>query len=85
MLRNFTKGYGDGQKAFRLAEYIYLSYGSKGFQDKEHAKKIYGLFVDELVRQGTLHVNCFSSIHYEASEILFGFFLNEDYLPLPES
>ena len=41
------------------------------FQDKEHAKKIYGLFVDELVRQGTLHVNCFSSIHYEASEILF--------------
>lgn len=41
------------------------------FKDKEHAKKIYGLFVDELVRQGTLHVNCFPSIHYEASEILF--------------
>lgn len=41
------------------------------FRDREHAKEIYGLFVDELVRQGTLHVNCFSSIHYEASEILF--------------
>jgi guanine deaminase len=41
------------------------------FKDVDHAKKIYTLFVDELIRQGTLHVNCFPSIHYEASEILF--------------
>ncbi len=41
------------------------------FRDKEHARKIYSLFADELIRQGTLHVNCFSSIHYDASEILF--------------
>lgn len=41
------------------------------FKDKEHARKIYTLFVDELIRQGTLHVNCFPSIHYEASEILY--------------
>ncbi len=41
------------------------------FKDKDHARKVYSLFVDELLRQGTLHVNCFPSIHYEASEILF--------------
>lgn len=41
------------------------------FNDKGHAKKIYSAFVDELLRNGTLHVNCFPSIHYEASEILF--------------
>ncbi|MEA4988640.1 MAG: amidohydrolase family protein [Anaerovorax sp.] len=41
------------------------------FADKDHAKKIYSAFVDELLRNGTLHVNCFPSIHYEASEILF--------------
>jgi guanine deaminase len=41
------------------------------FKNKDHARKVYTLFVDELLRQGTLHVNCFPSIHYEASEILF--------------
>jgi len=41
------------------------------FKDKDHARKVYAFFVDELLRQGTLHVNCFPSIHYEASEILF--------------
>ncbi|WP_206458172.1 amidohydrolase family protein [Anaerovorax sp. IOR16] len=41
------------------------------FADKDHAKKIYSAFVDELLRNGTLHVNCFPSIHYGASEILF--------------
>lgn len=41
------------------------------FKDKEHARKVYTFFVDELLRHGTLHVNCFPSIHYEASEILF--------------
>ena len=41
------------------------------FKDKDHAGKVYTSFVDELLRQGTLHVNCFPSIHYEASEILF--------------
>ncbi|MEG6616142.1 amidohydrolase family protein [Peptococcaceae bacterium 1198_IL3148] len=41
------------------------------FKDKDYASKVYGYFVDELLRQGTLHVNCFPSIHYEASEILF--------------
>lgn len=41
------------------------------FKDIDHAKKVYTSFVDELLRQGTLHVNCFPSIHYEASEILF--------------
>lgn len=41
------------------------------FKDKDHARKVYTSFVDELLRQGTLHVNCFPSIHYEASEILF--------------
>jgi guanine deaminase len=41
------------------------------FKDKDYARKVYGYFVDELLRQGTLHVNCFPSIHYEASEILF--------------
>ncbi|MEG6523579.1 amidohydrolase family protein [Desulfotomaculum sp. 1211_IL3151] len=41
------------------------------FKNAEHARKVYTLFVDELLRQGTLHVNCFPSIHYQASEILF--------------
>ncbi|MGB5823526.1 MAG: amidohydrolase family protein [Proteocatella sp.] len=41
------------------------------FSDKSHARTVYGWFVEELLRQGTLHVNCFPSIHYEASEILF--------------
>ncbi len=41
------------------------------FKDKDHARKVYTLFADELLRQGTLHVNCFPSIHYEASDILF--------------
>ncbi|WP_459909353.1 amidohydrolase family protein [Desulfotomaculum defluvii] len=41
------------------------------FKNEEHARKVYTLFVDELLRQGTLHVNCFPSIHYQASEILF--------------
>lgn len=41
------------------------------FKDENHARKVYGWFVDELLRQGTLHVNCFPSIHYEASQILF--------------
>lgn len=41
------------------------------FNSKDHARMVYTLFVDELLRQGTLHVNCFPSIHYEASEILF--------------
>ncbi|GLC29588.1 amidohydrolase family protein [Clostridium omnivorum] len=41
------------------------------FNNKDHARRVYTLFVDELLRQGTLHVNCFPSIHYEASEILF--------------
>ncbi|NLK27627.1 MAG: amidohydrolase family protein [Clostridiales bacterium] len=41
------------------------------FKDPNHAREVYSLFVDELLRQGTLHVNIFPSIHYEASEILF--------------
>lgn len=41
------------------------------FKDKDYARRVYSLFVDELLRQGTLHVNCFPSIHYEATEILF--------------
>lgn len=41
------------------------------FKDETHARKVYGWFADELLSQGTLHVNCFPSIHYEASEILF--------------
>ena len=41
------------------------------FQDAEHAKRIYALFANELIKQGTLHVNCFPTLHYEASAILF--------------
>ena len=41
------------------------------FKNPNHAREVYSLFVDELLRQGTLHVNIFPSIHYEASEILF--------------
>ena len=41
------------------------------FQDVEHAKRIYTLFANELIKQGTLHVNCFPTVHYKASEILF--------------
>ncbi len=40
------------------------------FQDENHAKKVYSMFVKELLKQGTLHVNCFPSIHYKASQIL---------------
>lgn len=40
------------------------------FKDENHAKKIYTMFVKELIKQGTLHVNCFPSIHYKASQIL---------------
>lgn len=45
--------------------------GEAKFKDKDYARKIYTSFVNELLRQGTLHVNCFPSIHYEASDILF--------------
>ena len=41
------------------------------FKNAEHARQVYTLFVEELLRQGTLHVNCFPSIHYQASQILF--------------
>lgn len=41
------------------------------FRDREHAKKVYTEFVDELIRNGTLHVNLITSIHYDASDILF--------------
>lgn len=50
---------------------IYTYPNEAKFNDKDHARRVYTLFVDELLRQGTLHVNCFPSIHYEASEILF--------------
>jgi guanine deaminase len=45
--------------------------GEAKFRDNDYARKIYTSFVNELLRQGTLHVNCFPSIHYEASDILF--------------
>ncbi|QSX06772.1 amidohydrolase family protein [Sedimentibacter sp. zth1] len=41
------------------------------FKNIEHANEVYSQFVNELLRHGTLHVNCFPSIHYEASSILF--------------
>ncbi len=41
------------------------------FHDADHARKVYSLFANELIKQGTLHVNCFSTLHYEASTILF--------------
>lgn len=41
------------------------------FKDEIHAERVYRLFVKELLKQGTLHVNCFPSIHYKASQILF--------------
>jgi guanine deaminase len=41
------------------------------FKDSNHARMVYTAFAEELLRQGTLHVNCFPSIHYEASDILF--------------
>lgn len=50
---------------------IYTYPNEAKFKDKDHARTVYGYFVDELLRQGTLHVNCFATIHYEASEILF--------------
>lgn len=40
------------------------------FEDEAHANKVYNSFVKELLKQGTLHVNCFPSIHYRASQIL---------------
>lgn len=45
--------------------------GESRFQDEKYAKQVYGLFAEELIRQGTLHVNCFSTIHTPASEILY--------------
>lgn len=45
--------------------------GEAKFNDNDYARKIYTSFVNELLRQGTLHVNCFPSIHFEASDILF--------------
>lgn len=41
------------------------------FKSKEHAKEVYTRFVNDLIKNGTLHVNCFPSIHYDASDILF--------------
>lgn len=52
-----------------LNTYTYPS--ESKFSDPEYAEKVYSLFVEELLRQGTLQVNCFPSIHYEASSILF--------------
>jgi len=52
-----------------LNTYTYPS--EQKFFDEGHAKKVYAAFVEELLRNGTLHVNCFPSIHYEASAILF--------------
>lgn len=45
--------------------------GEARFADEEHAKKVYSQFAEELLRQGTLHVNCFGTIHMPASHILY--------------
>lgn len=41
------------------------------FADAAHAREAYGLFADELVRQGTLRAAVFATVHSEATEILF--------------
>ena len=41
------------------------------FKDPDYARAVYTAFADELLRQGTLQVNCLTSIHYDASDILF--------------
>ncbi len=52
-----------------LASYTYPSEAK--FSDEFHAEKVYSEFVEALLRNGTLHVNCFPSIHYKASSVLF--------------
>ncbi len=47
------------------------------FSDKEYAEKVYTHFVDEMVRQGTLHASVYSTIHKEAAEILFEILLKK--------
>ena len=41
------------------------------FRDKEYAKVIYPQLIREFIKNGTFAANLFSTIHYEASDILF--------------
>lgn len=40
-------------------------------KDKGYAKELYTMFVDEMIKHGTFHANVFTTIHTEASQILF--------------
>lgn len=42
------------------------------FSDPEYAKLCYDAFVKDLIRNGTFHVNAFTTIHREAADYLFG-------------
>lgn len=41
------------------------------FHDAEYALRVYELFADELIRQGTTRVSVFGTVHSETSRILF--------------
>lgn len=41
------------------------------FADREFARAAYGLFVDELIRVGTLRASIFATVHKESTAILF--------------
>ncbi len=41
------------------------------FQEKSYARRIYAQVVRDLLRNGTAHASLFTTIHYEASDLLF--------------
>ena len=50
------------------------------FSDPAHARRIAGLFLDELTRHGTTTVAAYCSVHRESAEALFGAALSRDML-----
>ena len=42
-----------------------------GFRDTEYARTVYAQVIRDLLLHGTMHVNMFSTIHYDACDILF--------------
>jgi len=41
------------------------------FRDPDYGARVYGLFVDELVRQGTTRVSVFGTVHQKSNQLLF--------------
>ena len=50
------------------------------FSDPAHARRIAGLFLDELTRHGTTTVAAYCSVHRQSAEALFGAALSRDML-----